>query len=471
MYKKKRSTMSLNTIVFCILCVMTVICGDYFESNSGNDQCFCKLKGSIDDCSCSIDTVDHFNNMKIYPRLQSLLVRPYFRFYRVNLNKECPFWVDDGTCAIRHCHVQPCHDDDIPSGLKGEVPHIFQINEDPIDKYRPDTQVINCEQTAKDHDKELGYLNTTISSENYKEFERWQRYDDAQDNFCVEETNIGEYVDLLLNPERFTGYKGASAHRIWRSIYLENCFRPDNSPNNFIQSSQINGMCLEKRAFYRAISGLHASINIHLSAKYLVPIKDSMSFHNGVEWGPNLKEFQSRFSPDATGGEGPGWLKNLYFLYLLELRALNKATPYLEREEYYTGNDENDDETRVAVKNILEVIKSFPEHFDESVMFNGGSQAQLLKEEFRQHFRNISRIMDCVGCEKCKLWGKLQIQGLGTALKILFSGKFDQWTPTLNNFNKKHFYLDRSEIVALINGFGRLSESIFELDKFREMMR
>lgn len=34
-----------------------------------------------------------------------------------------------------------------------------------------------------------------------------------------------EYVDLLLNPERYTGYKGASAHRIWRSIYMENCFR------------------------------------------------------------------------------------------------------------------------------------------------------------------------------------------------------------------------------------------------------
>lgn len=29
-------------------------------------------------------------------------------------------------------------------------------------------------------------------------------------------------------------------------------------------------MCLEKRAFYRAISGLHASINIHLSAQYLL---------------------------------------------------------------------------------------------------------------------------------------------------------------------------------------------------------
>ena len=26
--------------------------------------------------------------------------------------------------------------------------------------------------------------------------------------------------------------------------------------------------------------------------------------------------------------------------------------------------------------------------------------------------------MDCVGCDKCKLWGKLQVTGLGTALKV-----------------------------------------------------
>lgn len=100
-------------------------------------------------------------------------------------------------------------------------------------------------------------------------------------------------------------------------------------------------------------------------------------------------------------------------------------------------------------------FRSFPEHFNESVMFTGGAEAKLLKEQFRQHFRNISRIMDCVGCDKCKLWGKLQIHGLGTALKILFSGKFDRWEPTLNDFSKMTFFLERSEIVALINGFGR----------------
>lgn len=65
----------------------------------------------------------------------------------------------------------------------------------------------------------------SFSSENYKDFELWQQYDDAQDNFCVKESSPGEYVNLLLNPERYTGYKGPSAHRIWRSIYMENCFR------------------------------------------------------------------------------------------------------------------------------------------------------------------------------------------------------------------------------------------------------
>ena len=34
-----------------------------------------------------------------------------------------------------------------------------------------------------------------------------------------------DYVDLLLNPERYTGYKGDSPHRIWNSIYRENCFK------------------------------------------------------------------------------------------------------------------------------------------------------------------------------------------------------------------------------------------------------
>lgn len=116
--------------------------------------------------------------------------------------------------------------------------------ENPYDKYLAENQLTDCEQTARDHNRELGYLNTTISSKNFKEFERWQYHDDNLDNFCIKETSPGEYVDLLLNPERYTGYKGPSAHRIWRSIYMENCFRPDASPHNFIQTSKVNGNLL-----------------------------------------------------------------------------------------------------------------------------------------------------------------------------------------------------------------------------------
>lgn len=78
------------------------------------------MEGSIDDCSCNVDTVDHFNNNKIFPRLKSLLVKDYFRFYRVNLKKECPFWSDDSKCAMKFCHVSPCEEKDIPEGLKGQ---------------------------------------------------------------------------------------------------------------------------------------------------------------------------------------------------------------------------------------------------------------------------------------------------------------------------------------------------------------
>ncbi len=67
--------------------------------------------------------------------------------------------------------------------------------------------------------------------------------------------------------------------------------------------------------------------------------------------------------------------------------------------------------------------------------------------------------MDCVVCEKCRLWGKLQISGLGTALKILFSYRD----------STKDYELSRTEVVALINGFGRLSNSLEQGNMFKQM--
>lgn len=65
----------------------------------------------------------------------------------------------------------------------------------------------------------------------------------------------------------------------------------------------------------------------------------------------------------------------------------------------------------------MKVSKSFAEDSPLSDPIKNSKR----KDEIRKHFRNISRVIDCVGCEKCRLWGKIQITGLGTALKILYS--------------------------------------------------
>lgn len=51
---------------------------------------------------------------------------------------------------------------DIPEGLKGEIPRDIHINESPVDKYRSDAQITDCRHSSRDHNMELGFLNTTI---------------------------------------------------------------------------------------------------------------------------------------------------------------------------------------------------------------------------------------------------------------------------------------------------------------------
>uniref|UniRef100_A0A8C5TBD4 ERO1-like protein alpha n=1 Tax=Malurus cyaneus samueli TaxID=2593467 RepID=A0A8C5TBD4_9PASS len=285
---------------------------------------------------------------------------------------------------------------------------------------------------------------------------QWTQHDDSSDSFCEADdihSPDAEYVDLLLNPERYTGYKGPDAWKIWNSIYEENCFKAEIQWVLPESESALcfAGVCVEKRAFYRLISGLHASINIHLSARYL--LQDTWS---EKKWGPNVTEFQQRFDEVLTRGEG----------------ALSKVLPFFERPGFqlYTGNKSQDTEMKHLLLEILHLAKSFPLHFDENSFFAGNKkEAAKLKEEFRLHFKNISKIMDCVGCFKCRLWGKLQTQGLGTALKILFSENLIERIP--ESGPSYGFQLTRQEIVALFNAFGRVSTSVKELENFRNILQ
>jgi hypothetical protein len=57
-----------------------------------------------------------------------------------------------------------------------------------------------------------------------------------------------------------------------------------------------------------------------------------------------------------------------------------------------------------------ELHAACPMPFDEGRLWRG-EQGPALLGRMQATFRNITRIMDCVGCEKCKLWGKLQTLG------------------------------------------------------------
>jgi ERO1-like protein beta len=145
----------------------------------------------------------------------------------------------------------------------------------------------------------------------------------------------------------------------------------------------------------------------------------SASFH--VKLHPRITIFQSPSLPCflTRVASHPERLQAIYFNTVLLLRAVARIGPYLRAYDYCsTGTHEEDIETWEQLGKVVEVATEVG-RFDERGMFRGVG-AEVLKEEFKAHFRNVSRIMDCVGCDKCRLWGKVQVTGIGTALKILF---------------------------------------------------
>lgn len=246
------------------------------------------------------------------------------------------------------------------------------------------------------------------------------------------------YINLLRNGERYTGYKGEHAQRVWKAIYEQKCFEgihEDNVPD-------------ERRVFYKLISGMHSSITAHVVDDYLIDEATQT-------WGPNLEMFKWRLgNPDVKDR-----VENLYFTYLFVLRAVIKAAPILKEVHYDTGSGSDDVHTHQLVHDLVDnaaLRHSCPIPFDEGRLWKAeGSEA--LKKELQASFQNITRIMDCVGCEKCKMWGKLQLMGIATSLKILFSSE-DCTSGSSSDVGS--LVLERNEVIALINLLERLSESV-----------
>jgi len=390
------------------------------------------LTGPIETTLCDYETIESVND-DLFGQLHALVETPFFRYFRVDLYRDCPFWQENGFCMNRECGITTVDESEIPE--KWRAAALSKVELPPEEERTP---LPGCYYRDSD--------------------------------YCfLDDMTEGDYVDLVVNPERFTGYIGPSAHRVWSSIYSENCFglselnllsknspnpAPVSLPESMTEVLRTEGAespkdCLEQRVYYKIISGLHASISTHIC-------REMMNQTTG-EWGPDLQCFINRVA------SYPERLQYIYFDTVLLLRAIARLGPYLSAYDYCgTDTHEGDAETLERLNTVIGIAQAVGK-FDETVLFRG-ENANILKEEFKEHFRNVSRIMDCVGCDKCRLWGKVQTTGIATALKVLFELDEKALDPQMNQN-----LLQRSEVVALINTLHRFSESLAAVNDFRKM--
>jgi len=450
----------------------------------------------VSDACASYSTLEQLNDV-VHPYLHSITQdTDFFSHYRLSLyNKKCPFWDDEnGMCGNVACAVNTLENEE-------DIPLVWRAKE--LGKLEgPTAQHPGKKQQKEERKRPLhGSLGEDVDESCVVE------YDDECDerDYCIPEdesaTAKGDYVSLVDNPERFTGYAGVGAQQVWEAIYRENCFSkppklngkangqsaPTGASSPFggfgnqqqmlaanqlrnvmkeqavqqkVQSAIAHGTavdrldpvefddtCLEKRVFHRVISGMHASISTHLCYDYLNQTTG--------QWGPNLACYEQRLH------NYPERISNIYFNYALITRAVGKIRQHISDYSFCSEDPLQDSQTKNAVLRLASALPSGPEIFDETVMFQD-PDAIALKEDFRNRFRNVSRIMDCVGCDKCRLWGKVQTNGYGTALKVLF--EFDE------NDSSKDPPLRRTELVALINTMDRLSHSLSAIKEFRRMV-
>ncbi|EJD02770.1 endoplasmic oxidoreductin-1 [Fomitiporia mediterranea MF3/22] len=387
--------------------------------------------GPIEMTQCNYESIESVSD-DLYNNLHDLVSTPFFRYFRADLYRECPFWNENGFCMNRQCGITTVDESEIPE--KWRAASLSKVELPPPG------------------------LRNSLPGCYYKDTD-----------YCfLDDHSEGDYVDLIANPEQFTGYAGISANRIWSTIYNENCFgiseldlkggtdggiAPATSGADPFDKATLEepAQCLEKRVYYKIVSGLHTSISIHLC-------HDWFNQTSG-EWMPNLQCFVSRVASH------PERLKYVYFNTVLLLRAISRLGPYLSAYDYCSCNSETHEEDKFTLSrlnSIIDIAKNVGQ-FDETTLFKG-ENANIVKEEFKTHFRNVSRIMDCVGCDKCRLWGKVQTSGVATALKVLFEMDEKALDPAANTN-----LLTRSEVVALINTLHRFTESLQYVNNFRKI--
>eukprot|EP00923_Selenidium_pygospionis_P003507 GHVN01005532.1.p1 GENE.GHVN01005532.1~~GHVN01005532.1.p1 ORF type:complete len:537 (+),score=49.07 GHVN01005532.1:947-2557(+) len=379
----------------------------------------------------------------VLPVLQRMKERTFFRIFKVDLTRSCPFWAADAMCSHPEggCTVCACDQDQIPLSWKMRPIENFVVRGE-VDQEAE--QYEGFEDTGSDAGQTL-----------WEQPEYFFRANPTKETNMVLHksnsiTNSGSpsaiWVDMMLNRPGYTAYKGAA---VWNQIYNENCMGmlgSDKVHESLIVSEfdhDYQPTCREEHLFYRLLSGMHSNIAALSSEYFSVDPFELRSVEVGDEGGllalkklPNVDFFEEKLAGHT------GRLENLYFTFAILMRTLCKLAPVMEEVTCHTGDAKKDLSSRTDLFFLLNQTYSSCDDrssCDESLF--GPKHSQVLRQ-----FHNISRVLDCVECQKCRLHGKLKMTALQLALRA--SG-----TQTVQS-------LERNEVTALINALFYFADSI-----------
>ncbi|EJW04085.1 hypothetical protein EDEG_01607 [Edhazardia aedis USNM 41457] len=210
-----------------------------------------------------------------------------------------------------------------------------------------------------DYENQLKKINTTLC--------RYGELKNRRCNFYDPKTRRGLFVDLDMAKQIYSGYKKGAAE-IWKSIYKDVC---------------------GNHTLYKMVSGIHFSIGIHMSV-FFKKVND--------EYFSSMRLYRQKYKRE--------YANNLLYAFKIVSNAASKLN-----SKSFKCAIEFDRKNKKLLNEALSMIKSMGLFKDTYIScFNWQSRLEKVMEH-----------LNCIECDKCKLWGKIQFKGLYVTYKILCS--------------------------------------------------
>jgi len=406
-----------------LLALLAIFVGFWQLEEQNVDQpvaaqnCGCPV-GNVSDCCCSYSDLEETNDVRVHSLLKEVVGTPFFAHFRVNLCSECALWQDPGLCVLRDCAVCEC--ESAPAWA------------------------VECEQEGQSGEPATSQVDQNVVP--LPAFAVGAESSWGQGDQATSQEEV--VVDLRENPERYTGYSGSSAARVWDEVHNRNCFNAELESSENRTSSMFCPVSAVQRVYDRLLSGLHSSISLHIAHGYCLE-RSALVVGECARWGPNASLARERVLDHRSRVE------NLYAAFAVLLRAVVRAGEAVSvavpkgDEAFAEGLQVWEEQ---LLPELVQLAATCPKTFAEDEIFSGPGVA-VVRGEVERRLEQLAEIMKCVGCDRCKLWGTLQTQGLGVALKVLFQ--------------PDDIKLTRQEAVALVHTLERLSSSLQYLRDFR----